>query len=139
MHPTRLGRFPGYGAIKLSLEAIRQLIKYPERSIEWKTALSNVPGVYLLADKQNGKLYVGSAYGESGLWQRWETYAKTGHGNNKELRDVVNKSDPEYPFQNFVFSLLWYGGAAVSAEEVLHKESFWKEALMTREFGYNAN
>lgn len=137
--PDLLGRFPGYDSIRLSLWAIRDLVRNPTRAREWKTALSNVPGVYVIADGKTGKLYVGSAYGENGLWQRWEAYAETGHGSNAKLRKLLQDETSDYAFTNFVFSLLWYGGTAVSNEDVIHKESFWKEALMTREFGNNLN
>jgi hypothetical protein len=30
---------------------------------DWKAALDNLKGVYLISDKSNGKLCVGSAYG----------------------------------------------------------------------------
>jgi hypothetical protein len=30
--------------------------------------LENVKGVYLIVDKSNGKMYVGSAYGDTGIW-----------------------------------------------------------------------
>ena len=36
----------------------------------WKTALSNVKGVYIIVDTKNGKQYVGSAYGDECIWQR---------------------------------------------------------------------
>lgn len=55
----------------------------------WKTALQNQKGVYLLTDKSNGKMYVGSAYGENMILGRWIAYIATGHGGNVELRKLT--------------------------------------------------
>ena len=138
--PDTLGHFPGYASVQLSLYAIKMLIENPSQGVEWEIALKNVPGIYMIADQSNGRLYVGAAYGENGLWQRWSAYAATGHGGNKQLMELVKDKGFDYSIENFVISLLWYGGAAVSDEDVFAKESFWKNALLTREFGnYNSN
>lgn len=138
--PDTLGHFPGYASIKLSLSAIKRVVENPGLSTEWRTALESVPGVYVISDISNGHLYVGSATGSSGIWQRWVNYANTGHGGDIELIELVKNNGDQYPFDNFIFSLLWYGGTAASDEEVFVKESFWKIALLSREFGnYNAN
>ena len=60
------------------------IVKHQEAG--WKAALSNVQGIYLIADQANGRLYVGSAYGAGGIWQRWMSYALTGHGENIDIR-----------------------------------------------------
>lgn len=44
---------------------------------DWKAALESVKGVYLVADKSNGKQYVGFAYGDGGIWSRWACYIGT--------------------------------------------------------------
>lgn len=137
--PNTLGRFPGYSSVRLSLQAIGDLIN-GRQATEWETALKNVPGVYLITDQSNGRLYVGSAYGEEGLWQRWGCYVKTGHGENKKLKEICKAHGNNYAMDNFVISLLWYGGTAVSDEEVISKENFWKDTLRSRDFeNYNAN
>ena len=59
---------------------------------DWKAALANVKGVYLIADKSNGKKYVGAAYGDAGIWARWAGYMGTGHGRNDELVTLINPS-----------------------------------------------
>ena len=94
-------------------------------------ALSSVNGIYLIRDKSSGKLYVGSAYGEDGLYGRWLNYAHNGHGGNKELKGL----DPN----QFEFSILEIIPPTSSAEEVIHRENRWKEKLGTRAFGLNAN
>ena len=37
----------------------------------WHTALSTVNAVYLIVDRENGRKYVGSAYGKGDLLGRW--------------------------------------------------------------------
>jgi len=39
----------------------------------------------------DGRQYVGSAYGDVGLWSRWATYVYTKDGGNKEMR-ALNKA-----------------------------------------------
>lgn len=54
----------------------------------WKTALQNQKGVYLITDKSNGKMYVGSDYGENMILDRWSDYISTGHGGNVGLKKI---------------------------------------------------
>jgi len=47
-------------------------------------SLNSLPGIYLITDIKTGLRYIGSAYGENGIWSRWGNYFRTnGHGNNK--------------------------------------------------------
>ncbi len=62
----------------------------------WWAALSEVSGIYLITDKSSGKHYIGSAYGEGGIWSRWCEYSRSGHGNNKELRSLLQGDPLEY-------------------------------------------
>ena len=107
--------------------------------LDWKGALSKVKGIYLLTDKMTGKHYVGSAYGEGGIWSRWSNYIHGYHGGNKELRELVDKFEDTYFKENFKFSVLEVAGSAVTEEEIIKLESLWKEKLLTRDFGYNSN
>jgi hypothetical protein len=52
----------------------------------WIEILKRTAGVYLLTCRKTKEQYVGSAYGEEGLWQRWMQYAITGHGSNISLK-----------------------------------------------------
>lgn len=52
-------------------------------------ALSGVKAVYLILDTKNGQQYVGSAYGDGGLLERWKCYADTFHGNNKLMKELI--------------------------------------------------
>lgn len=65
-----------------------------------------------MTDKSNGKMYVGSAYGDYGIWSRWET---------------------------FQFSLLEFYSMKIDNQVVINREQYWKEVLCTCWFGYNLN
>ncbi|MNP57084.1 hypothetical protein D3C76_1518780 [compost metagenome] len=95
-------------------------------------------GVYLITDKSTGQKYVGAAYGEQGLWQRWKSYAKTGHGNNLELIRL-HESTVNYAQDNFSFSLLEHHPKIVRDEKIISRELHWKTVLLTRSHGYNRN
>jgi hypothetical protein len=131
-----VGDFPGYKAVLLSLKLLRVIVQ--EKNPSWHSALSNVGGVYVITDNSSGKHYVGSAYGGVGLWSRWATYAKNGHGGNAELRQLLADRGEEYG-DNFQFSLLEVCDRDASSEFVIGRESHWKEVLRSREFGLNSN
>ena len=95
--------------------------------------------MYLICDKSNGKKYVGSAYGDAGIWSRWACYIGTGHGWNDELTKLVDEKGIEYARNNFKFSLLEIMTMTTSDQSIIERESFWKNVLLTREYGYNKN
>src|SRR5262249_33127386 len=95
--------FPGFNGVRLSFEMLASIIRQDNPS--WRGALANIAGVYLITDRVTGKQYVGSAYGGVGLWQRWSTYAKTGHGETKELKELLKQKGIEYA-RNLQFSLV---------------------------------
>lgn len=130
--------FPGYDKVRLSYAQLEQVISKNKR--DWINALENQKAVYLITDKHNGKLYVGSATAESGmLLQRWSNYVSNGHGGNKELVELVNREGIEYIKNNFQYSILENYNAKIDDEFVLRRESWWKETLQSRKFGYNSN
>jgi hypothetical protein len=107
---------------------------------DWKEQLSSVKGVYLITDTKTEKLYVGSAYGEEGIWGRWTNYANTnGSGGNKDLKKII-KDDEDYAKNHFQFAILDYYKRSISDDEILARESFWKEVLQSRgDLNYNNN
>lgn len=106
---------------------------------DWKAALANVKGVYLIADKSNGKKYVGSAYGDAGIWARWACHMGTGHGWNDELVTLINHKGIKYAREHFRFSVLEVMVKSTPDDAVMAREQHWKRVLLTREHGYNKN
>ena len=107
---------------------------------DWKAALASVKGIYLISDIKTGKRYIGSAYGDQGIWSRWCGYVTTGHGGNVELRALVSDPSLEYCRKSFRFALLEYRPTPTSDETILAREGFWKRILLTRgEHGLNRN
>ena len=131
-----IGEFPGY--LRTTLTKQRLDIVVGQEIASWKGALSNVAGVYVIADRATGKLYVGSATGDEGLWNRWQAYSATGDGGNRELRRLLRDKGSDYA-KNFQFGILEIVGTDASDGDVRERESQWKELLLTREHGYNAN
>ena len=129
--------FPGYEDINHDFSILDNIFKTSKP--DWKYTLENVKGVYLIADKSNGKKYVGSAYGESGIWSRWSCYMRTGDGNNDELTKLIHKKGMDYAQKNFRFVLLEYHPKDTEDKVIRNRESYWKKALLSREFGYNKN
>ncbi len=134
--PMTIEDFPGYQAVCLSFSRLKIII---DQNLDtWRGALSNMKGVYLITDLATGRLYVGSATGSDGLWQRWADYISSGHGGNKELRQVLEDHGKNYA-ENFQYSLLEVADSRATDEYVLERESYWKDVLASRQFGYNAN
>ena len=129
-------KFQGYENVNIGFDYLQSIIFNAE--ITWKTALENIKGVYLICDKLNGKKYVGSAYGEFALWSRWAQYASNGHGGNIELIQLLIEKGENY-VKNFQFSILEVRTNTTSEEEIKKRENYWKDVLMTRQFGYNRN
>lgn len=129
--------FPGYENVDLSWEDLRRVLKLKT----WQTALENQKGVYLITDTATNKRYVGSAYGEEMLLGRWQSYAKNGHGGNKELKKLVSEKTIDYVRKNFHYTILDIYKSAVNDKVILDRESWWKDILLTRnpDFGYNDN
>ncbi len=131
--------FPGYENINLSFDELDGLIRNDRP--DWKAALKNVQGIYLITDTKTNKRYVGSAYSDSGIWSRWGQYIQNGHGGNAGLRDLLKKSNGvEYCQKNFKFSLLEYHSMNAPDTIVTDREKFWKKVLLTGDkYGYNKN
>lgn len=130
--------FPGYDRVRLSYAQLKSIINRKKKS--WIAALENQKAVYLITDKNNGKLYVGSATSDSGmLLSRWSSYAENGHGGNVELKQLIIEHGFDYIKNNFQYSILENYNTRVDDKIILERESWWKEALQSRVFGYNDN
>lgn len=138
LRPERMsiGDFPGFKSVLLSFQLLKTVIREVHPS--WYAALRNVAGVYLITDKTDGRQYVGSAYGGKGVWQRWSSYARTGHGGNKDLKALLAKKGSKHA-ENFQFFLLEVCDLGSADEYIIGRESHWKSVLKTREFGLNSN
>ena len=131
-------QFPGYDDIDLSFEELETLVRNARP--DWKAALESVKGVYIITDASSGRRYIGSAYGDQGVWSRWCSYVATGHGGNVELRNLVSDPTLGYCRANFRFALLEHRAFRVSDELILGREAFWKRILLTRgQWGLNRN
>lgn len=129
--------FPGYENIDIDFTVLEQIYKI--QKVDWKGALENVKGVYMIIDKKNGKKYIGSAYGTSGIWSRWNCYVQTGHGYNDELTRMINKKGIKYARDNFKLSLLEYRPMKTDDQVIIAREAYWKNVMLSRNFGYNMN
>lgn len=128
--------FPGFNSVCVDFAKLKLIVDQQIQS--WYGALANIKGVYLIADTAAGKLYVGSATGGSGIWQRWFDYVKSGHGGNKELKEILKNKPRDY-WLNFQYSILEIADSHASDDYIRQRETYWKDVVMSREFGYNSN
>lgn len=96
-------------------------------------------GVYVIHDQETGKAYVGSAYGDTGIWARLSQYVDKLHGGNLGLRELVGQKGADYAKTNLRFALLEFWSMRTPDEHVLERESYWKDVLLSRKFGNNRN
>lgn len=130
--------FPGYDRVRLSYSQLETVIR--RHRSDWVNALESQKAVYLISDRATGKMYVGSATSDNGmLLARWSSYVTNGHGGNVELVELVKDKGFDYVKTNFIYSILENYNARIPDEQIRARESWWKEMLMTRQFGYNSN
>ena len=133
--------FPGYDSVNITFHELEAIITRHKR--DWIKALENQKAIYLISDKSNGKLYLGSATGDNGmLLQRWSAYIANGHGGNVELRKITEDPSKGFSYvqENFSYAILENYNARVDKNFILKRESWWKSTLKTRvPFGYNMN
>ena len=137
---TKLGHFPGYQNVTLSHPQMQQIISRNEPS--WKQALMNVKGVYVITDLSNGKLYIGSASGNTdGIWQRWSDYANIENltGGNKLLNEIKLDKGKDYIINNFQYSILEIFDTKTKVDTIINRENYWKNVFCTRKYGMNFN
>ncbi len=128
--------FTDYFDFILDFEELKEIVTNQYK--DWKNSLSITKGIYLISDTKTGKLYVGAAYGENGIWARWTDYVKTnGHCGNKSLEELIKK-DINYA-SNFRFSILMLLPKTITPDEAIKKEKLFKNKLGTNSFGLNNN
>jgi hypothetical protein len=127
--------FPGYENVDLTWYDLKRVVNRKD----WKTALENQKGVYLISDTNSGKFYVGSAYGEEMILGRWKNYIDNGHGGNIELKKIVKEKGFDYIKNNFKYSILDIYKSTTNDQIIINHESAWKNKLLSRKFGYNSN
>lgn len=132
----KIKEFDSFNSTSINKSTLDIIVR--QNITSWRVALSAINGVYVITDTSNGKLYVGSASGFGGIWQRWCDYSSSGHGGNIELVKILAEQGHEYAY-NFQYTILEVCDTNASQEYILSRESYWKDALATRAFGYNSN
>ncbi len=133
--------FTRYEDVVLSYEQLKVVVS----DKDWQSKLECLNCVYVILDKENGKQYVGVTYkdrksGEkNGILWRWTQYAKSAHGDDKELVALLNKEGLTYAERNFQWSILETLPLNVTPKVAIDRESLYKEKLGTRLHGYNDN
>ncbi len=139
--------FDGYEKLILSYNDI-EIINNDNKGLykDWVDHLSAVNAVYLIVDTKTKAQYVGSAYGEDGLWGRWSHYVKSkGHlDDNKGIKKYLEEMDEKgffiHSVKDFQFSILHITSKNIGKDEALKLESLYKEKLCSRsEHGLNEN
>lgn len=129
--PVEVIPFPGYQDVLLTWQELKQIIENPRAHKDWKAALEANAGIYRIVDMTTGEIYIGSAYGNEGLWGRWSNYAKNGHGNNKLLKT----RNPN----NFQWSIVRTVSRSMSQHDVINVETMEKQKHGSRVHGLNDN
>jgi hypothetical protein len=129
--------FPEFEDFILTFSDLETIIKNPDANIDWHKMLSSVYGIYLIVDLEDGKQYVGSAYGKEGMLGRWKQYAQNGHGNNQMLKNLIDKCPKRH--YKFTYTILRILPKTLTDKEVINYENLYKNKLGTRAFGLNLN
>jgi hypothetical protein len=104
---------------------------------DWRIALSQVSGIYIARDQFTQQLYIGSATGVEGIWQRWSQYA-FGDGGNIAFKSLFEDGGSKR-LDDLTFSLVETADFNANAGEIFDRESHWKRVLGTRVIGLNHN
>ena len=138
LQPDKKKIFPGYEHVVISYDELKDIIDNPTAYEDWIIPLKSIYAIYLIVDTETGKQYVGSAYNtKDGLFGRWSCYVATKHGGNKLMKEELCAHPDRY--HKFRFSILQVLPKTLSPEEVTDIETLYKEKLLSKEFGMNAN
>ena len=129
--------FNGYKNVRLKFKDLK-LILETNKYNSYKEMLKNIKGIYCITDPNDGKTYIGSAYGEEGIAQRWDCYKNTENGGNKMLIDLIEEKDENY-FDNMIFTLVEYFDLSTPEKEIIERENYWKVTFGSRIDGLNKN
>ncbi|MCR5020857.1 GIY-YIG nuclease family protein [Ruminococcus sp.] len=135
--PDQKKVFMGYDEVLLSYDQLKEIVDNKEIYEAWHIALKSVNAIYLIVDTETGKQYVGSAYGEDGLFGRWCCYVNSHHGNNKKMKELICNYPERY--HAFQFSILQILPKTIITEDVVKIENKWKARLLSKKFGMNDN
>lgn len=130
-------KFPGFLDFILRFDELKAIVDNPTSNREWHRMLRSVSGIYLVLDTQSGRQYIGSAYGDGGIMARWSNYARTGHGDNDQLKELLSARPSAC--SDFQFSVLQTLPSSLTTREVIAHEQRHKQKLGTRAHGLNSN
>lgn len=125
-----IAEFPGYHNVLLTYDELVAMVRYEVTNRMWHQRLEAVAGVYLIVDTGTNKQYVGSATGSGGILGRWKDYARSGHGGNVKLRELVEADGSS--LQRLKFSILQTLDKGMTRQEVLDIEYLQMRKLGTR-------
>lgn len=128
--------FTRFEDVMLDYSQLRRIIE--TNNMEWKSKLESCNAVYLILDKLTGKQNVGSTYNPKGIWGRWSAYACTGHGDNKDIKQLID-NDETYAKKYFQWCILETLPLNILEKHAIDRESLYKQKFGTRKFGYNNN
>lgn len=128
-------KFNGYQNVSIVYKNLKIALNDPT----WIGALKNVKAIYAITDISNGKLYIGSACGNGGLFGRWSDYINNLTGGNQEFEDIKKINGEDYIKKNFKYSIVEIFDTKTKDEYILERESYWKNVFETKKFGMNWN
>lgn len=132
-----IGSFKSFEETFLSYPELKEITSDTVIYDDWYLALSSINAIYLILDTKTGKQYVGSSYGQDGLFSRWKYYVDTRHGDDEGIKSVL-KSNPE-AYKHFQFTILRVLPKTITPDEAIQIETLYKKKLGTRRFGMNRN
>lgn len=119
--------------IWLTYRQLSHLRRYNNLYPDWQAVLETIDGVYCIRDTHSGEVYVGTTWGEHGIWGRWTGYGATLHNHNAELEVHMKSLTPEAVSRVRICLLeYWSKDPGLTQEEATRREALWKEKLGTR-------
>ena len=114
--------FPG---LNLIVKRLSEIARLPQ---SWIARLREARGIYVLSCPNTHELYIGSATGEGGFYDRWLQHAKFG-GDAKVLRS----REPS----DYQVAIVEVAGSVATRSDILHSEYLWMLKLQTNQMGLN--